>query len=320
MSEPAADAAPETAQQPTPATNVIDTGMLPLAVALAVMVVWGGTPIFSKIAAAQIDPLLVGILRTVLAGALALPLVLVMRQPLPAAARGRGILAFSGFAAFIAFPLVFTVGQHATSAVHGALILATLPVFTSLFGHLLERRAVSVMWVLGCVVALAGEAAVIVWRAGDAAGGSSLLGDALVLASAVVCAAGYAAGAKLVQEGYPSLSTTLWGTTGSAIVLLPMMVWTIARTGWPHASTEAWASILVLAVLTSIVGYVAWYWALARGGIARVAGVQFTQPLFGLILAAIVLGERPGPVTLVAAVAILAGMLMVQRAGSAELV
>jgi drug/metabolite transporter (DMT)-like permease len=294
--------------------GAIDTGWLPLGVGLAVMVVWGGTPIFSKIAAAQIDPLLVGILRTVIAGAVALPLMLVMRQPLPAAARDRWVLAFSGFAAFIAFPLIFTVGQHSTSAMHGALILATLPVFTSLFGHLLERRGVSLMWVLGCFVALAGEAAVIVWRTGGATAGSSLQGDGLVLASAVVCAAGYAAGARLVQGGYPSLSTTLWGLAGSALVLVPVMVWSIARTGWPHAGLGAWGSILILALLTSIVGYVAWYWALARGGIARVAGVQFTQPLFGLVLAAIVLGERPGPVTVVAGAAILAGMWMVQRA------
>ncbi|MDO9107393.1 MAG: hypothetical protein Q7U89_00165 [Coriobacteriia bacterium] len=46
-------------------------GLAPVLVALAVMVVWGGTPIFSKIAAAQIDPLLVGILRTVIAGCVA---------------------------------------------------------------------------------------------------------------------------------------------------------------------------------------------------------------------------------------------------------
>ncbi len=72
--------------------------------------------------------------------------------------------------------------------------------------------------------------------------------------------------------------------------------------------------MLVLAFLTSILGYVAWYWALARGGISRIAPIQFTQPLFGLALAAIVLQERPAPVTYAAAVAILAGAWMVLRA------
>ncbi len=293
-----------------------DEPWVPVAVALALMVVWGGTPMFSKIAAAQIDPLLVGILRTVLAGCLALPLAFAMRQPLPSDTRGKQLLAFSGFAAFIAFPLMFTVGQSTTSAMHGALVLATLPVFTSLFGTLLERRRVSKTWIAGCVIAMAGEAVVIVWRTAGATQGSSLTGDLIVLASSAICALGYVAGARLSQRGYASLPTTLWGAAGAAIVLLPLMAWQLARTGVPSADAAAWGSILVLALLTSVLGYVAWYWALAKGGISRIASIQFTQPLFGIALAAIVLGERPAPITAVAAAGILLGAWMVLRAGS----
>jgi len=134
--------------------------------------------------------------------------------------------------------------------------------------------------------------------------------------SSVVCSLGYVAGARLAQVGYPSLPTTLWGVGMAAVVLLPLLGWTVSRDGWPQADGTAWGSILVLAVLTSIVGYVAWYWALAAGGISRIAGIQFTQPLFGLALAAVVLGEQPGSVVLVAGAAILAGAWMVQRAGT----
>lgn len=292
------------------------TAALPMAVALAVMVVWGGTPLFSKIAAGEIDPLLVGILRTVVAGVAAIPLVLGLRLPLPSNTRDRILLAVSGITAFVAFPLLFTVGQSQTSAMHGALILATLPVFTSLFGTLLERRRVSKTWILGCSIALAGEAVVIVWRTAGSAAGTSLAGDALVLLSSVICAVGYVAGARLSQRGYPSLATTLWGVGFSAIALVPLMGWSLAGGGMPHAGGAAWGSVLVLALLTSILGYVAWYWALAHGGISRIASIQFTQPIFGLLLAAVVLSERPAPVTMVAGVAILAGAWLVQRAGT----
>jgi drug/metabolite transporter (DMT)-like permease len=289
---------------------------LPVIVALAVMVVWGGTPIFTKLAAAQIDPLLVGVLRTVLAGAVALPLALVMRLPLPADTSGRRLLAFSGFAAFIAFPLLFSVGQARTSALHGALVLATLPVFTSLFGTLIERRRVSKTWIAGCAVALAGEAVLIVWRTAGEIGGSSLGGDAIVLVSSAICALGYVAGARLQQRGYGSLPTTLWGAGGSALLLLPLLGWFLVQRGVPQAGEAAWASVAVLAVVTSVLGYVAWYWALGHGGISRVASVQFTQPLFGIALAALVLGDRPAPIIAVAAIGILAGAALVLRAGA----
>jgi len=291
--------------------------LAPMAAALAVMVVWGGTPLLTKLAVAEMDPLAVGVLRTVLAGVLAWPLALAMRCALPVDRRGRVLLAVSGLAAFVVFPLVFSFGQQRTSALHAALILATLPVFTSLFGHLVERRRFSRSWIAGCALALGGEAAVILWRPLGATG-SSPTGDAIVLASAVVCSVGYVAGARLSQRGYPSLSTTLWGVALSSVVLVPALVWTVVSHGWPTAGAAAWASIAVLAFLTSIIGYVVWYWALARGGISRVASVQFTQPLFGLALAALVLGERPAAVTAVAGVLILAGAFIVQRAVSRE--
>ncbi|MDP2233393.1 MAG: EamA family transporter, partial [Actinomycetota bacterium] len=53
-----------------------------------------------------------------------------------------------------------------------------------------------------------------------------------------------------------------------------------------------------------------------HGGISRIASIQFTQPLFGIALAAIVLGERPAATTAIAAVGILAGAALVLRAGS----
>ena len=292
---------------------------LPVAVALAVMVVWGGTPLFTKLAASQIDPLLVGILRTVIAAVLALPIMLRARYPLPPDTRSRQLLAFSGFSAFVVFPILFTVGQHATSALHGALILATLPVFTSLFGTVVERRRVSATWLLGCLLALTSEAVVIIWRTAGEASDASLRGDFIVLASALVCAMGYVAGARLSQSGYPATPTTLWGVTCSAVALLPLMVWSFTQNGWPQAGVVAWGSVLALALLTSVLGYIAWYWALGRGGISRIASIQFTQPVFGIALIAIALGERPAPVVALAGIGVLAGAWLVLRAGSSAL-
>lgn len=289
--------------------------MLPLAVALIVMVVWGGTAVFTKIAVNQMDPLLVGVLRTVLGGCLALPLALLTRQKLPAGRHERRLLAFTGFAAYIGFPLIFAFGQDMTSAVHGTLIFAILPVLTSLFGTILERRRVSALWVVGCAIALVGTAVVILSGRHDAGEEASLLGDLLVLAASTVCAMGYVIGARLSQRGYAAVPTTLWGITGASVLLLPLLAWLLLSGGLPQANAAAWGSVLILAVLVSVLGYIGWYWALAKGGISRIASMQFTEPLFGVPLAVALLGERPGPVTLVAAVGVLFGAWLVFRAG-----
>ena len=111
----------------------------------------------------------------------------------------------------------------------------------------------------------AGEAIVIVAdRRGDK--GSSLRGDLIVLAvlgglrdSATWRARGSPRAAT------PSLPTTLWGVAGAALALLPLLAWTVSsQTGCAPGRAHRLGSILVLALLTSVLGYVAWYWALAR--------------------------------------------------------
>ena len=71
--------------------------------------------------------------------------------------------------------------------------------------------------------------------------------------------------------------------------------------------------MIYLAAVTTIIGYIGWYWALAKGGIARISTIQFFQPVSGLILAALLLGERMTLSLLAASVVILAGVWTAQR-------
>ena len=84
-----------------------------LAAGLAVLV-WGATPAFTKLAVTALDPLLVGIMRTMLAAAIAAPVVLCLRMPLPASLRDRAALALSSCCGFVAFPILFSIGQRDT--------------------------------------------------------------------------------------------------------------------------------------------------------------------------------------------------------------
>lgn len=294
---------------------------LPIGAALGIMVLWGGTPVVTKLAVREIDPIVVGIMRTVLGGLAAAPLALLLRIPPP---RGRLWLplALSGFCGFIAFPLLFTVGQRMTSAMHGGLILAMLPILTGLYAAGIERRLPARRWWLGCAIAFAGEILLITGRTPEGTGQveASLLGDILVLVASLFASMGYVAGARLAQASYPSLGTTLWGISAASLVVAPLLPFTgrAGDNGWlmgllPAASPLAWGAVAFIAWITSIVGYVGWYWALARGGIARIGTIQFLQPLSGLVLAFFLLGERPTIVLAVATVMILGGVVIAWR-------
>jgi drug/metabolite transporter (DMT)-like permease len=213
----------------------------------------------------------------------------------------------------VLFPVIYTVGQQRTSALHGVMILAALPVFTGTYAAIVARRLPQRAWLVGSAVALVGEAVLIGGR-GTAATDATLAGDLLVLAAALCVSAGYVAGAMLPPRGLSSLATTLWGVLLGTVVLAPLAIGLFARDGVPDAGPKAWGSVVFLAVVTSILGYVGWYWALDRGGIARIATLQFLQPVSGFVLAAIVLGENVTVPIAVGSALIVGGIVIAQRA------
>jgi len=286
----------------------------PVIVAFLVMIIWGATPVVTKVATGEIDSILVGLLRTLVGGGLAAPFLRAWHQPLPKHRHGLALLVVSSIAGFMAFPILFSIGQRHTSAMHGGLILAALPIFTGSYAALLEQRRPSLRWILGCLLALAGEVALIAFRAGAGGAEVSLFGDALVVLSALLVASGYVAGGRLGQLGYTSLATTFWGVGLAAAAVAPVAGVLIFADGVPRAGLAAWGCVLFLGVMTTIVGYIGWYWALAAGGIARIGTIQFFQPVSGLLLAILVLGERFTLPLVVASVTILAGVSIAQRA------
>ena len=285
----------------------------PVVVAVLVMVVWGATPVLTRIALDEMEPLVVATLRTIVAGLLAAPLLLRAREPFPRATSARRLLAVSAAAGFVVFPVVYTVGQERTSGLHGVMILAALPIFTGLYAAAVERRLPTRGWLVGCAIALVGEA-VLIGARGGGTGEATLTGDLIVLAAALVVSAGYVAGALLPPRGVSSSAATFWGVVLGAIVLSPLATVLLAEDGLPNAGWRAWGAVLVLAVVTSVIGYIGWYWALDRGGIARISTVQFLQPLSGFALAVVVLGDRVTPAIAVGAAAIVCGVVIAQRA------
>jgi len=285
----------------------------PVVVAVLVMVVWGATPVLTRIALDDMEPLVVATLRTIVAGLLAAPLLLRAREPFPRATSARRLLAVSAAAGFVVFPVVYTVGQERTSGLHGVMILAALPIFTGLYAAAVERRLPTRGWLVGCAIALVGEA-VLIGARGGGTGEATLTGDLIVLAAALVVSAGYVAGALLPPRGVSSSAATFWGVVLGAIVLSPLATVLLAEDGLPNAGWRAWGAVLVLAVVTSVIGYIGWYWALDRGGIARISTVQFLQPLSGFALAVVVLGDRVTPAIALGAAAIVCGVVIAQRA------
>ena len=257
--------------------------------ALAVLF-WGGTPVANKIAVATIDPATTGVLRAILAGPIAILLVFALKLPFPKSSHDRLLLVVSGITSFAIWPTLLSIGISLTTAAHAGLILAQIPIFTGLFAALVNRKWPGFRWWIGSIVAVVGTFFLILYRNGTTAEDASITGDLVVLAGVIACSIGYIAGGKL-SPVIGTWATTFWGIALAAVTLVPVGAILLGRTNWSAVDGISWFAMSYLVILGTIGCYLAWFWALGRGGITRISSWQLAQPVITLILAAILLGE-----------------------------
>lgn len=241
---------------------------------------------FTRVAVADLDPLLVGGGRAVVAAMLALVVLLATRSPRPAAAQWwrLGVVAAGVVAGF---PLLTSFALQSVPASHGAVVIGLLPAATAVAAVLRAgERPSTRFW----VASLAGACAAVGFVLLDAGGFSGLgAGDLLLLGAVVLAAFGYAEGGLLARE------LGAWQTICWALVLaLPaMLVPTVLglSSGLPEASPAAWLSFGYLAVVSMFLGFFAWYRGLGIGPISTISQIQLIQPFMTLAWAALLLGE-----------------------------
>lgn len=284
------------------------------------VLVWSATPAAFAFANQGFDPLLSGALRTVLAvpiAVLALLLLAGRGVRMPFDREGVGLLAVAGIGGFAVYPLVFSVGIDMTSTGHVGLILAILPVQTAGLAFVMQRQMPGRSWLIGVAVAVAGEAVLFLGTEVDPNSSATLAGDFVVLGSTVFAAAGYLAGARLgARMGFVGGAFACILTGG--VCLLPLIV-ALAPSVDPGAvPAVALGGLGYLCVMSVILGYMAWYAGLAKGGVHRVAPLQFVQPLLTVALGVILFAETVGATTAIAAVLILSGVWLTRRPATTD--
>jgi drug/metabolite transporter (DMT)-like permease len=291
-----------------------EKSVLPAAYGAAVfaILIWGGTPAATKFAVEGIDPMTAGVLRTIMAGAIVVPIALYRRLALPGNVREWVLLGLMILGVFVIFPLFFSYGVKQTSSSHAALLNAAIPIFTGLFGAIAERRIPGKLWGLGVAVAFGGVVMLIGLR-DETGAGVTLWGDLLCLLSSIGSGLGYVAGARLSLK-IGSQAATFWGLGFGALVLLPVLLITFGDTNWANVPVSGYVAVAYQGTCSSILAFLAWYWALAKGGIVRMAPVQFSMPLISLTLAVWLFNESLSLPIIASAIIILVGIAITRKA------
>jgi drug/metabolite transporter (DMT)-like permease len=254
---------------------------------LLAVIVFGGSTAGTRAGVSGFDPFFLTSARAAIAGILAGALMLAVRSPLPQR-RDLASLAIVVGGVVIGFPLLSGLAVQHITAARAVVFQGLLPLGTALFGVLRGgERPSPLFWLF----ALAGAATIGVFALSRGAD-SSLTGDLLILVAVVVCSLGYAEGGVLARR-MGGLRVICW----ALILSLPASVpaaFLLQPATFAGLPVQAWAGLAYVSLFSMLIGFIFWYRGLALGGIAAVGQVQLLQPLFGLAVSALLLGEPVG--------------------------
>lgn len=278
---------------------------------------WGLNQTASKVAVAEIPPLLQAAMRSS-GAALLLGLWAVVRDiPLrPAAGSPRTL--WPGLAAGALFALEFGcifIGLQYTSASRMAVFIYLAPFFVALgMPWIAPGERLRGVQLAGLVVAFAGVAIALGenFGAATAAGPRQWWGDALGVAGAALWA-----GTTLVIR-----ATTLSSASAEQTLMYQLLVSAVllgvasfaAGEAWPaHASPLAWGALAFQTVIVTFASYLLWFWLMRHYPATQISSFTLLTPIFGLAAGVGLLDE---PLTLrlvLALVAVSGGIALVSR-------
>jgi drug/metabolite transporter (DMT)-like permease len=271
-----------------------------------------GTHLVAKATVTDVDPVTLTFLRTTLAGSFLIAYAAIRSGRLTVDREDRNRFLLLSFLGVPLNQFLFLAGLHLSKATNAALFYGATPALVLLLSVLLRKEEPSWMRFGGVMVAFAGIL-LVVFEKGLDFGAGTILGDALLIAAVVAWTLYTVLGKDMIKK-YGHLRTTsvvlVWGMA----MYFPIGLSSAVSFDYSAMTGADVAGIAYLAIATSIVAYLIWYYALGRLAPSKVAVFANIQPVLTMVLAWLVLGEVLTPRFLVGAAVTLAGVLITELA------
>ena len=273
-----------------------------------------------RVAVREVPPLTLAILRFGQGGLLLFILLLIWKKDL-LRIKGSDVpyLFLLGVIFFTIFPVTFNISLRLTEASRGALMLATMPLWSVLLARAAKRERLSTRQMCGVLFTFVGVGIVLAERGLTFTGkNSSLAGDALMLVTAL-CGAVYGVLAKPMLVRYKALTVTAYTMIFGTILLVPAAFVEAPFSAMARMHTGTVMLVLFLGIFGGAIGYFLWTFALTRLSPTQVAVYVNVNPMIATLLGALLLAEKLTGIFIAGFAAVIAGVLLVNLPGKVKL-
>jgi drug/metabolite transporter (DMT)-like permease len=278
-------------------------------------VFWGGTFIAGRMLAQEVQPYSGSFLRFLVASVCMIPLVWHFEGRLQPLNRKQFLSVFlSGMTGVFLYNICFLTGLQTVPASRASVIVASNPVFISLFAALLfHGERMTLLKMIGIVLSVSG--AVYVISRGNPAEilqGAIGRGEVLIFGCVLswVC---YSLIGKIVMKDVQPVSAVTYACLVGAMALLPPALFEGMTKNLGSFSMSAWLSILYLGFFGTCLGFVWYYEGIKQIGPSKSAVFINFVPISAVIMSFFFLGETIDASLLIGAALVLSGIYLTNR-------
>lgn len=286
---------------------------LPFQIALF-CVVWSLSFAVAKVALADCPPVLLLMVRFLLAGVVMLGLAAL--KPGEMALTRRDLFAFAviGIANNAMYLGFGYVGLRTVSAGLGTLVVSANPVLTAVLAAMFLSERLTLQKVIGLVLGVGGVGFIVAHRLSTGSGQDSATGLIFTFCALLSIVAGTILYKKLAPQGGMLIGNAVQNVAGG-LMLIPF-AFSFESVAEIVPSWKLLASLGYLTVLGSIVGYLLWQHLIRVMGATAASSYHFLMPPLGVLFGWLLIGEHVSLADVLGIVPVALGIYLVTRPSS----
>ena len=277
---------------------------------------WAASYVAAKYALADTSLIIMLALRIGISSLVLLPFVIAWRKDLDLTRQMIPQLLLLALIGFVINKLLEFGGLALTTASDVALLITSESIFTVALSWLLLRERFKPLTGFALLLGFVGVYLIVerslIPNIPTGGGFMRILGDLLVI-MALLVESFYTVRAKSMLVKHSPLLITSASIVISMLFWTPVAAWQILSTGWHPIGLVAWLSIGWMAIMSTVVAYLAWFKGLAQVDGSAAASTLFIQPLLGTFLAIVLLHDQLTPMTIVGGILIIVSVYVISR-------
>jgi drug/metabolite transporter (DMT)-like permease len=274
---------------------------------------WGGSFIVVRLIVEEIPPLELGFLRFIVTIPIMTLILIFQNKPIKIPIKEIPSLSILGLTGVTLLYIFQYFGVELTTASTSAVLINTNIIFIAILSGIFLKEIFNIKKSIGIILSFSGVIIVIFSQMRNeniVFNNHFLIGCIFILLSAFSWSIYSIYGKKLLKK-YDPFTVTTYAFILGTIFYIPLIFQNITNVV-QKITFNGWLAIFYLAILCSIFGYVAWYYALTKIEAGRAAVFLNFIPFFA-ILFSFFIGEMPTYLFLIGAILIIYGVYLTQK-------